>query len=517
MFVSTNVLKAVMEFGKHANDYAGRKEVQPFMQGLLNVLETSQKGTGNKKRIDILRRMYKKDILKEVPSGLVNDQFVTKAVRAMLAGSSFRLMLNPVGGAVNYAGATINNLIEAFSGKYLNMQEYARGSIDAGIMTTAIVADWGKSSDLSYWTLLYQSFDFVQGDHADDLLDRTSIKDKIFQVRQMLMMPMKAGELKAQSSMALGILHRRKVKDDKGNSYPFHKIYEKKGNQLVLKPGFDPVKYNPINGTEFLKVRNIIHKINLDLHGNYAKINGSELGRYSFGKLAENMKKWFVPALQRRFGAEGQDVITEEMDGGGYYRTAALFAGRMIWHTIRGDLKGAGNWANFYLKTDRYKRNLLRFSFDIAMAAMLFAIFGLMLGFSGDDKRKKLKENSLLHNLAILIFLRIYSEHTSYIPVPGFGYQELKRNIFSPFSLQADTISNWFGVGQLLFYHALYAMGADGLEKDLFYQKDAGYWYSEKGDAKIWKYIFKSFGYSGYTLEPIQFIKDFDSLQGRLK
>jgi hypothetical protein len=151
------------------------------------------------------------------------------------------------------------------------------------------------------------------------------------------------------------------------------------------------------------------------------------------------------------------------------------------------------------------------------MAAMLFAIFGLMLGFSGDDKRKKLKENSLLHNLAILIFLRIYSEHTSYIPVPGFGYQELKRNIFSPFSLQADTISNWFGVGQLLFYHALYAMGADGLEKDLFYQKDAGYWYSEKGDAKIWKYIFKSFGYSGYTLEPIQFIKDFDSLQGRLK
>jgi hypothetical protein len=516
-FVSTNVLRAVLTFGKHAQDFSGRRDVQPFMEALINVLETSQKGTGNKKRIDVLRRLYKKNIIKDVPSGLVNDKFVTKAVRAMLAGSSYRLMFNPVGGAVNYAGATINNLIEAFAGKYVNIKEYSLGSIDAGKMTTAIVADWGKSSNLSYWTLLYQTFDFVQGDHIDDLLDRTSITDKLVQFRQMSMMPMKAGELKAQSSMALGILHRAKVKDDKGNSYPFHQIYEKKGNQLVLKPGFDPVKYNPENGTEFLRIRNIIHKINLDLHGNYAKINSSELSRYSFGKLAENMKKWFVPALQRRFGAEGLDVVTEEMDGGGYYRTGALFIGRIIWHSIRGDLKGAGNWANYYLKTDRYKRNLTRFSFDLLIAAALFAIYGLALGFSGDDRKKKLKENGLATNLAILIFLRIHAEHTSYLPIPGFGFQELKRNIFAPFSLQADTVSNWFGVGQLLFYHGLYALGADGLEKDLFYQKDAGYWYSEKGDAKIWKYIFKSFGYSGYTLEPIQFIKDFDSLQSRLK
>jgi hypothetical protein len=516
-WVSTNLVNSISQYNYKSHDFAARSERLPVMQALVNTVSTNQKGAGNRNRATYFRKVYEKSILGAVPDNLVNNKFIAKATRALTAGSSWRLMLNPVGGAINYMGASINNFVEAFSGKYVNIKEYTLGSIDAGKMMLAITGDYAKSTDLSYWTLLYQAFDFVQGDFLDDLLDRSSLLNKVSQFRQLAMLPMKAGELKAQSSMALGILYRRKAKDKNGKEYPFHQIYEKKGNKLVLKEGFDEEKYNPLNGTEFLKAKKIIHKINLELHGNYAKINSTELSRYSFGKLAENLKKWFVPALQRRFGREGLDVVTEEMDGGGYYRALGVAMWEIAKSLAKGDMTKVREKFLYYIKDEAIKKNLARMSFDALMAVMLYMIYGLMLGYSGDDKNKKLKENSLIHNLAILVFMRVYSEHTSYIPAPYFGLQELKRNLLSPFSLQADTISNWLGAGTLAIGHLAYTMGATGLEKDLFYQKDAGYWYAEKGDAKVWKYVLRSFGYTGFTFEPIQYIKDFSNLQGRLK
>jgi hypothetical protein len=515
-FVSRDLVRSVLTFGEKAGDFAARSERLPVVQSLIKVLSTGQKGSGNKNRIELLKKVFEKDILKTVPDTLINNKHITDVTRLLTKSAALRLVLNPIGGTINYIGATTNNLIEAFAGKYINWKEYSKGSYDAAVMTKHLIMDYGKSDDLSYWTLLYQKFDFVQGDFLDDILDRSSLSNKLFQVQQLMMTPMKAGEIKTQSSMALGILHRAKVKDKNGKEYPFHQIYEKKGNKLVLKEGFDEELYNPTNGKEFLRIRNVIHKINLELHGNYAKINATELSRYSVGKLAENLKKWFVPMFQRRFGREGIDIITEEMDGGGYYRTAMKLVWQIVKHAVKLDFKGAGGWIKYYWETERYRKNLNRTGFDLLFAFASYIIYALLLGYSGDDKNKEIKENGYFHNMAILIFLRANAEQTSFIPYTTLGLQELKRNLLSPWSLQSDTVSNWFGLGHLAILHIGELFGAD-FDKELYYQKNTGYPYAEKGDPRIYKYALRTIGYTGYTFTPAPYIKDFSILQGRIK
>lgn len=330
------------------------------------------------------------------------------------------------------------------------------------------------------------------------------------------MIPRKSGELIAQTTTAMGILDRNKIKNTiDGKEYSIHEIYEKNGNNLRLKKGF-PEEWNPVDGEKFLRIKELINRINLELHGNYAKISQTEASRYAVGKLAENMKRWFIPAFQRRFGRETPDSTFETLNEG-YYRTFANASKNIFGSLFTMDFGGAKSWLDFYINTPRYRENLQRMGAEMAQAVILFIIFALILGYSGDDKNKKLESNSWIHNTAILIFLRMYSETTAYIPIPPFGFQELKRNALAPFSLPADAVSNFMALGQLGLYHVLYWFGADGLEKDLHYQKDSGFWFTQKGDEKFWKYFLNTFGHTGYHINPDQYINQFSNLQNRLK
>ena len=172
---------------------------------------------------------------------------------------------------------------------------------------------------------------------------------------------------------------------------------------------------------------------------------------------------------------------------------------------------------SFYAKSPRHRENIKRMGAELAQAALMLFTFAVLLGYSGDDKNKKLDSNSWPQNTAILIMLRVFSETTAYIPIPPLGFQEMKRNALSPFSLPADAISNFAAIAQLGTYQVLYWFGADSLKDQLYYQKDSGFWYSEKGDSKLLKYLIKTAGHTGYTLEPAQYIKTFDNLQKRLK
>jgi hypothetical protein len=433
------------------------------------------------------------------------------------------MLMDPIGGAINYGSAMVNNIIEASAGKYLNLAELSKGKYLAGKAMTSFFADYNKKANLSVDTLMFQTFDMIQGEFEEDLLDRSSSKDKKASVRQLMMIPRKNGELLAQMSVAFGILERHKVLNSiDGKLYPVHQIYEKdeSGNNLKLKEGF-PAEYNPVDGTAFWKIRRLINRVNLELHGNYAKLSQTEASRYAIGKLGENMKRWFMPAFQRRFGRETIDITYEDLNEG-YYRTGARAARNIFGAMFHLDFGGAKGWLDMFLNTPRYKQNLARLGAEMGQALLLFLTFSLLLGYAGDDKNKQLENNSWIHNTAILILIRVYSETTAYTPFPQVGplfggFQEMKRNVLTPFSLPADAVSNFAAIAQLGLYQVLYWFGADGLRDQLYYSKDSGYWYSEKGDSKLLKYVLNSLGHNGYTLQPEQYIKQFDNLQKRLK
>lgn len=429
---------------------------------------------------------------------------------------------------INYISATVNNVIEATAGRYISLQELGKGKILADRVSLNLFADFNKKSDLSLDTLLFNYFDFIQGEFEEDLLDRSSSLDKASSIRQLLMVPRKAGEINAQVSIAMGILEKTKVKNQvDGKTYPLHEIYKKEGktNKLVLKEGFYELDeqgnktypYNPVDGEKFLNIKSMINHVNLQLHGNYAKLTQTEASRHSIGKLAENMKRWFMPALQRRMGRETPDVIFHDLTEG-YYRTSAKAFYKVFTNLIHLDFGGAKDWLSFFWNTPRYRENLKRMGAELVQAALLLFTFAVVLGYSGDDKNKKLEENNWAHNMAILVLLRAYSETTAYIPIPALGFQELKRNVLTPFSLPADAVSNFAAILQLGVYQLFYWAGDPfGWEKELYYSKDSGYWYSEAGDSKLFKYMLRAIGYTGYTQQPEEYIKSFDNLQRRLK
>ena len=524
--VSRDVLKSVAQMIFRAHEFEGRIEAEPVVKSLIRVLKQSEnneearsfrEGT-NKQRLAIFEKVYAQMILQEVPDTTLNTKAVRRIAKFLTGNTALRMLADPIGGVINYASAMVNDTIEASASKYLNFNELAKGKAMAFRVNMNLIADYNRKANLSVDTLLFDTFDFIQGDFEGDLLDRSSSKDKHASIRQMMMIPRKSGELMAQTAVAMGILERHKVENTlDGKKYPVHQIYEKDetGNNLRLKLGF-PAEYNPVDGEKFLKIKRLLNRVNFELHGNYAKISQSEASRYAIGKLAENMKRWFMPAFQRRFGRETIDLTFEDLNEG-YYRTAGRAAQKIFGSLFHLDFGGAKSWMNVFLKTPRYRQNLSRVGAEMAQAAILFITFALLLGYSGDDKNKRLEDNSWIHNTAILIALRVYSETTAYIPIPPFGFQEMKRNALTPFSLPSDAISNFAAIAQLGLYQVLYWFGADGLEKDLYYSKDAGYWYSNKGDSKLMKYVLNAIGHTGYHVNPDQYIKQFSAIQGRLK
>jgi hypothetical protein len=519
-YVSRNMLRAVGQMIFRAHEFEGRVEAEPVVKSLIRVMKDNEfkNQLSNKERAKKFESVYSQMILQEVPDTTLNNRAVRRLAKFITGNTAFRMLADPIGGVINYTSAMVNDVIEASAGKYLNLNELAKGKALAFRVNMNLMADYNKKANLSVDTLLFDTFDFIQGDFEEDLLDRASSKDKHASIRQMLMIPRKSGELMAQTAVAMGILERNKVLNSiDGKSYPVHQIYERLPgkNNLSLKKGF-PEEWNPVDGEKFLKLKRLVNRVNFELHGNYAKISQSEASRYALGKLAENMKRWFMPAFQRRFGRETIDITFEDLNEG-YYRTAGRAAQKFFGSLFRLDFGGAKDWFSVFLKTPRYRQNLSRMAAEIAQATLLFITFALLLGYSGGDKNKRLKDNSWIHNTAILIALRAYSETTAYIPVPPLGFQEMKRNALTPFSLPADAISNFAAIAQLGIYQVAYWMGWDSLRKNLYYSKDSGFWYSDKGDSKLFKYVLNTFGHSGYTINPDQYIRQFDNLQGRLK
>lgn len=520
--VNRNVLHALTEYITNSKDFNTRSDLQPFVKGLIDVMKYNESTPGHqnqKGRTKIFDQIYSQMILQELPDNITNSRQFRKFAGYIMRLTGWKLTADLVGGSINYIQANINNLVESFASQHASPRNYATGYMRASEMIGSLFIDFNKKSDYSYWTLMYETFDFVQGEWKDDLADRSSTKSKKFDWKRMLMYPRTNGELHAQSAMALAILDNQKIKNSiDGKMYPMWNIYRKEGSKLVLKEGFDNHMYNPVNGTMFEATRNKIWSVNIDLHGNYAKINQTEASRHSIGKLAENMKRWFSSGFQRRFGREFFDVNTNELNQG-YYTTTGL----MVWNTIaaltKEGMTGAKGQFSYYFNTPRKMANLKRFLAEGTICILLFLMGSLVFGYDGDDpdKNKKLAQSSWLHNELLLITLRSFAEQTAYYPVPPLGFTEMTRNLLDPFSVAKSAFGNLVGAGTLAMYTAGYYLGKDSWEDDAFYQKDTGSIFGHKGNSKFAHYLLKTLGYTGAQLDPAFYIRNFQSLQNRLK
>lgn len=525
-----NVVAGMLHYIKLSKDFDARADLDPVVSALLDVMRYNEDRLGKdnqRERTKIFDQMYKQMILQEMPDNITNREWFRKMANMMMSLTAFKLTGDLVGGGVNYLQANINNMIESQAQRYITKSDYWVGYKMATVMMGQFWSDYTKKSDLSFWTLMYQGFGFIQGDWFEDQMERTSVKNKTLDWHRTLMYPRKAGELHAQAAMAIGILNFEKIAAPDGSKVPMWQIYDKKDGQLVLKDGFDPAKYNPVDGTEFLRVRNRIHAINLDLHGNYAGINQTEASRHAIGKIAENMKRWFVPGFQRRFGREYFDVSLQQVEEG-YYTTGFKFLWDMVRTLATLKTDETADFYAMYMGNSQHKYALRRFSTDMAAALGLWLVTAFAFGYDDDDKdmNKKLRQSSWARNWALIVFLRGFAEHTAYVPFPGFGFTELVRNLLDPFSVAKGAVTNVSATAATLAFTMLYYAGFDNFANEAIYSRNTGadprlfgmeLPMGRKGTLKLWNYLAKSFGYTGSQLDSAFFLKNFQQLQGRLK
>ncbi len=232
-------------------------------------------------------------------------------------------------------------------------------------------------------------------------------------------------------------------------------------------------------------MQNSLHALNKRLNGVYNDFDKGTAQRYSLGRLAIMYRKHLIPGYKRRFKKLSADQelgsITE-----GYYRT--------FWNTFAQDLRDykfnlASNWSTY---TDFEKKQIIRtlteMSFILALSAIVYGLKAL-----GDDDETWKK--NWAYNFTLYEATRLRSETASYIS-PLDAYRVVK----SPSAMTTTLERGIKFTDQLLFTWD---------PKKLKYRKRTGMW--NKGDNKSWANFLKLIGISGYTANPEQALKAFES------
>jgi len=279
---------------------------------------------------------------------------------------------------------------------------------------------------------------------------------------------------------------------------------------------------------KFKAFKNKLQGTSRRLFGVYDAMGQPEGNKLVLYRLFFFMRKWFTPMFTNRFGFDYKTI--EATRGGerydwalgkyskGYYITAFQVMTKLI--------KSKG--ADYQYLTDQEKADVRRFASEGLATIMLALLASMLLGYDPDDEDrwKKLKRKSgainqesfntygFLSNHALLLILGVQAETTAFIPLPRVAGQNFGLDDYT--KMVTSTSSAWYNTTTLyaqIMSDVLSFITFNGLPE---YKKDIGpYWWQQKGEAKIWKSIFKAFGFTGGTGDPVTVLKNLEGASTR--
>jgi hypothetical protein len=233
--------------------------------------------------------------------------------------------------------------------------------------------------------------------------------------------------------------------------------------------------------------QNELHALNKRMQGVYNEFDKGTLQRYALGRLVLLYRKYFIPAMKRRWKKNGFD---EELGASteGIYIT---FYNTMLKDLVRykGNIMEA--WSTY---TPFQKAQIRRTAAEITILMSLvglLTVLAFMVG-SGDDEDEELKANKI-YNFVLYEAIRMRSETAQYIN-PG----DVIRVMRSPSAIASTVERAMKFTNQIMPWNITEE-----------YKRESGIW--EKGDSKAWAYFLKLMGFSGNNLDPAQAVKAFQS------
>lgn len=207
--------------------------------------------------------------------------------------------------------------------------------------------------------------------------------------------------------------------------------------------------------------------------------------RYTLWSAIEFFKRFFIPGIRKRFGVKRINPVLGETEG--YYRTALRFMLGQLYKVIYDS-----QYNTLLTPEERARVVQARDEFLLMLATYLLVTMGF--GFDPDDKDryKKLKKNSWLQNMALLIALNTKRETDSLNPFP---YLTMQNSLLPPvanetFSYIREPFIGFNSVTdlrKLVDTSASLAFGGENAR----YDRDQPQNFIQKGDTKAGHYLWK--------------------------
>ena len=319
---------AQKEFVKNA----GSKTKEEVLNVLGRVTRKSIKTGSNtsfaKKLRDYLECQVYGRYMKEDDVLGVNGQ-KTLSVFQRLTSMAY-LGCNYLAGVANIATAVGMQNIEAASGEFFNVKELAKADAEYASLIPAFVAELANRQKQSKLALFDELFDVRQ--NAKDKIHNVQMKSifRRFFGNNWLFVQQGLGDHWIYNRTAIAMAKRRKVKVN-GKEISVWDALE----IATDKNGYKYMKMKDgtknLDGSEFSVgsfSREIAH-INHTVAGIYNDDDQNAANRVMIGRLAQQMRKWIIPQMMRRFQSKRMilDIGREEE---GYYRTTFGLA-RDLW------------------------------------------------------------------------------------------------------------------------------------------------------------------------------------------
>lgn len=524
--VSKDIMSGMAFFIEDVNQYDAKNMAEPVFKSFRDVFKVAyqENPNGNKMRAQFFHDLLNTKIYGEMPQSWANNKAFARFLNVLNKFAVAKLFADPLGAMVNLTSGEFQQLIESNFNK-AELLQYGKAGLSANVWSGKYMADNFRQDKLSKETQFINAFSFIPD--KTDISERLSTASIMSDWKGAVLAPRSATEVYMGVHLGLSMVRTHTVTHN-NKTYTFEDMYEldKDTGILELIPEFKNnkelnEKYNLVDGTEVVKMRRkIIQKYTL-IQGNFYSANQDYISNTIVGRTAELMKRWFITGYTRRWQGNVLDPLLQEERVAYHYAMLGLL--KEVFATLNPFNRDANfNTLGDYWKNGRTvkEREALKRSLAEMVYIAVVGLFILFIGYDDDDKEKnkKLKKMDYWKQVLLLIALRVHSELGTFIPLPiwGLGLNETKRAFLDPISTVRGSADNLVAMGTLAIAHIENALGADR-DAMLYYQKNAGYWYKEKGDSKWVAFMLNSMGYTGYTLEPEQYIKTLSQMQNRLK
>jgi len=500
--ISKDALLSIVRFSASTRQADKMMKSLPLLNLIEDSLQSTSKVDKRGKRVDNQKERVKAlKFLKENLIYGINNQFelgagivgrgIDSTLRTVRKVNTIgSLGLNVANVVKNNFQGRLQNLIGSTFADWSSSKSMTKASLNIKTNYAWFLSQGEKSlpqRDIHFHILAYYNPE-LEGNIYDNVLKGSTKRNA---ATANIMLFNKAMEFSISSNLLFGHLYHKKVKNEEGEIKELFDILTVVDGRLTPKKGFvDLQTGQEINADYLLNDKLAYSTVSEYVQG---KVSAKTyLSTLTIGQALLYFKNWLIPMLRRRFDWNKQANYMVGDDLEGYW----IVWGRLSINMLRDILRThKANWNSY---TPREQREYIVALKEIGVMFSTLMILSLIFGFDADDpdKLKKLKNNSMMENYALLLLIQTKNETEALSAMPFINTEtsfipplltEGTKFLTNPTIGLAIIDNTW----KTINYTYELLIGSE----TAYYDKNMPQFGIEKGDSKAWRYMSKVIQY----------------------